>query len=437
MMNQTNTMGNMAEPACRLSASARRSRHAAWVMLLVCAGAAVPMCARSEVSSAASAGPSTSLQDVRRHMLEAPGNMLNFRSMDRLFQTRQVSRAGDVWTLPARSAALGFDYASGGATFAARQFEERTFTNALLILKHGTLVYENYRNQSDARSHFASFSMAKSIVSLLIGVALSDGRIHSLDDAVERYIPELRGSGYEGVSIRNLLRMRSGVAYDERYDFGAHSPAQQVFEQAIVQNTHRFADMAPSLTRRLAPGKQFNYSTMDTAVLAWMLEKAVGQPISTYMTEKLWEPLGMESSGFWIADGPPGIGRALAGMGYNAVARDYARLGQMALQGGRVGARQIVPQQWLAESTASTLIDAPPPASNQPPPPVPLGYGYQWWTLHGTGMFMAMGLQGQFIFVDPKTETVVVKLSYFPPGDDFKLLAECIDFFRAAAAWSP
>jgi CubicO group peptidase (beta-lactamase class C family) len=185
----------------------------------------------------------------------------------------------------------------------------------------------------------------------------------------------------------------------------------------------------------MEPGRQFNYSTMDTAVLAWALERAVGQPIATYMTTRLWEPMGMQANGFWIADGPPGVGRELAGMGFNAQARDYARLGQMMLQGGQAMGRQIVPKQWVTESTASRLIDAPAPG-NEPPPPIPLGYGYQWWTLHGTGMYTAIGLQGQFIFVDPATRTVVVKLSFFPPDQEMKLMGESLDFFRAAAAWN-
>jgi len=414
------------------SMARRPLRRVASLVFLTCTGMTMPLLLKGETPL--SAVP-PALQAVRRHMLESPGNMLNFRSMDQLFDTRQVGRAGSVWVLPARSSTLDFSYDSGGERIPARQFEERTFTNALLILKDGTVVYEHYRNMSNERSHFASFSMAKSIMSMLVGIAVGEGRIHSLDDTVEHFVPELKGSGYEGVSLRNLLRMRSGVAYDERYDFGAQSPAQQVFEQAIVQNTHRFADLAPSLRRRMEPGRQFNYSTMDTAVLAWALERAVGQPIATYMTTRLWEPMGMQANGFWIADGPPGVGRELAGMGFNAQARDYARLGQMMLQGGQAMGRQIVPKQWVTESTASRLIDAPAPG-NEPPPPIPLGYGYQWWTLHGTGMYTAIGLQGQFIFVDPATRTVVVKLSFFPPDQEMKLMGESLDFFRAAAAWN-
>jgi len=377
---------------------------------------------------------SPALQQARRHMLDADINMLTFHSMDQIFYTRKVTRSGPVWTLPREDKELAFNYSFGGKTYTPEQFLDRTYTNALLIAKHGKIVYENYRNLTNERTRFISFSMAKSITSMLIGIALSEGQIRSLDDPIDTYVPQLKGSGYEGVTIRQVMRMRSGVSYDERYDFGTHSQAQQVFEDAIVQNTKRFADLAPSLHRGMAPGSKFNYSTMDTAVLGWMLERAVKEPLATYMTTKLWEPMGMESDGFFIADGPPGVGRALNGMGFNATLRDYARIGLLMLHHGRAMGKQIVPREWVELSTASTAIDGVNPIG---PSPIPLGYGYQWWTLHGTGAYVALGLQGQFIYIDPGTDTVIVKLSYFPPGNNNALETESLTFFRAASAWHP
>jgi CubicO group peptidase (beta-lactamase class C family) len=165
-----------------------------------------------------------------------------------------------------------------------------------------------------------------------------------------------------------------------------------------------------------------------------MLEKAVKQPIATYMTTRLWELAGMESDGFWIADGPPAVGSALSGMGFNAVARDYARIGQLMLQKGRARQRQIIPADWVEQSTASVATDGKSPMFKTD---FPIGYGLQWWTLHGTGAYMALGLQGQFTYVDPQTETVAVKLSYFPPGDTSALENETFAFLRAASSWNP
>lgn len=378
--------------------------------------------------------PSPAIQELRRHMLDADVNTLTFHSMDSIFDTRIVARSGPVWVLPRRDGPLDFTYEFDGKTHPASDILDGNFTNALLIMKHGQIVYEKYRNNTDENTHFISFSMAKSFLSMMIGLALADGSIHSLDDQLVAYIPELKGSGYNGVSIRQALQMRSGVAYEERYDFGTHlSQAQQVFEDALVQNKVRFADMATVLTRARPPGGPFNYSTMDTAVLGWMLERAIKRPIAGYMSERLWQPLGMESNGFYIADGPPGVGRELSGMGYNATLRDYARLGLMMLQGGRGGPQdaQIVPADWVRRATASHKI-----GSSGIPGNIPLGYGYQWWTLEGTPVFMALGLQGQFIFVDPSTDTVVVKLSYFPPSDQ-KAEAEAVAFLVAASHWTP
>jgi len=400
---------------------------------LMLTGAATPADSQSVDSGVVSA-VSPALQEARRHMLDASVNALTFHSMDQLFYTRKVPRSGPVWELPRRDSTLSFHYSFDGKTLTPSEFIDRTYTNALLIIKHGTIVYEDYRNLTGEGTQFISFSMAKSITSMLIGIALAEGQIHSLDDSITSYVPELKGSGYEGVSIRQVMQMRSGVHYDERYDFGAKSQAQQVFEEAIVENVKRFADLAPSLKRGMPPGEQFNYSTMDTAVLGWMLEKAVKQPLSTYMTAKLWEPLGAESDGFWIADGPPEVGRALNGMGFNAVARDYARLGLLMLQKGRAHGTQIIPRDWVEHSTASTAINGTNPVGKSS---IELGYGYQWWTLHGTGAYVALGLQGQFIYIDPVNDTVVVKLSYFPPGDNNALEDESLTFFRAVSAWNP
>ena len=378
------------------------------------------------------AGVPEALREARRHMLDATINTLTFRSMDSLFETREVTRSGPVWRLPRQDRELDFNYVVRGERHRADEFEERNRTNAMIILKHGRIVHEAYFNLTNERTRFISFSMAKSITATLLGIALAERKIRSLDDTVATYVPELANSAYGKVAIRQVMRMRSGIAFDERYDFGVHSQAQEVFENALVRNEQRFAYLAPTLKRRDGDPGSFNYSTMDTAVLGLVLEGAVGEPVSTYMTSKLWEPLGAEANGFWLADGPPGVGRSLSGMGYNAILRDYARLGEMMLRNGRAGARQIVSPDWVKLVTTSTAIE-----DGHGMVPAEFGYGYQWWTLHGMGTYFALGLQGQFIFVDPASETVIAKLSYWPPGDDRAFLDEAIEFFKAASAWSP
>lgn len=379
------------------------------------------------VGSPAHAGdePSKTIQQLRRHMFDADVNTLTFRSMDVIFPTRKVPRAGAVWQLPRAEADLNVSYQFEGASYTAEQGLERTFTNALLVIKDSKIVTEIYRNNSNPETHFVSWSMAKSITSTLVGLAIQDGYIGSVNDPVTKYVPELANSGYKDVTLRQALQMRSGVAWQERYDFGVDSPAQRAFELGLVQNSIRYVDPARELQRAHAPGTVFNYSTIETSVLGWVLDKALRRPIASYMEERLWEPAGMEADGFWLMDGQPGVGREFTGAGFNAVLRDYGRLGLMVLEGGQANGKQVIPADWLKQAT----VPADPKATG-------LGYGYQWWTVPGSRAYMALGLQGQYIFIDPETRTVVVKLSYFPPGDS-KAGTETEQLLRAISAWRP
>jgi CubicO group peptidase (beta-lactamase class C family) len=364
------------------------------------------------------------VQQMRRAMLDPDLNSLTFHNMDQLFTTRVVGRSGPVWHLPPAAHALDFKYTFEGRSYTPEQFLERTYTNALLIMKDGRIVYETYRNNTDETTRFIAFSMTKSIISVLVGIAVQEQRIKSIDDPVDRYLPELGSGGYGGVTIRQILQMRSGVDYEERYDFGNPGIAANNHEHSLVENVARFADAARTVKRKNPPGTVWQYKTLDTAVLGWLLERvSSGSTLAAYTAQRLWEPLGAEANGFYIMDGPPGVGREFSGAGINATLRDFARFGLMVLNGGEANGHRIVSSQWLAESTHPTGGPGP-------------GYGYQWWMGERPGSFQAIGLQGQFIYIDPATRTVIVKLSYFPPGD-MAPERECAAFFSAASAWSP
>jgi len=366
------------------------------------------------------------VQILRWHMNDGDVNARSFRDMDQLFTTRAVARSGPVWPLPRSDHALDFSYSWQGRTLAASEVLERTYTNALLVMKDGRIVTEIYRNGSDARSHFIGWSMTKSITSVLVGCALAEGRIDSLDTPISNYLTELKGGGYEGVSIRHVMQMRSGVDYEERYDFANPGRAASNHINSLVKNVTRFADAARTLPRIHPPGEHFQYKTIDTAVLGWLIERVTRGSVAAYTARCLWEPLGAESDGFYIMDGPPGVGREFSGAGFNATLRDFARFGQMMLDGGVAGGRRIVSAEWVRQSTQPTG-----PEDGQRG-----GYGLQWWT-RGGGSYSAIGLQGQYVFVDPSTRTVVVKLSYFPPGDTSQADGETMAFLRAASAWKP
>jgi CubicO group peptidase (beta-lactamase class C family) len=367
---------------------------------------------------------------MRWQLLNPEVNSFTFRETDRVFESRAVPRSGAVWDL---ANAGGFTMPAdvfGGQSYSYPQFAERTYTNAMLVIRHGKVLFEEYRNRSTPMTRFLSMSMAKTVTSMLVGIALGEGKIASLDDPAEKYVPELKGSGYEGVTLRQILQMRSGVGYEERYDFGAHpSFAGHLHQDAIVLNKMRFAAGALETTRANAPGSTFNYSTLNTMVLGWILENATGQTIEDYTRDKLWGPLGAQADAFWIADGPPGHGRALNGMGFNATLRDYGRLGELMLHDGKRGDAQVVPAGWLKQATTMLPTGIPKGTPGGFP-----GYGLQIWQVDDEpGAFCAVGLAGQYIYVSPATDTVIVKLSHYPPVEPPTVTSETIGYFKAIA----
>lgn len=316
-----------------------------------------------------------------------------------------------------------------GKTYEAEDALNRTYTNALLIIKDGRIVYETYRNNATERDRFAGFSMTKSVTSLLVGCALAEGRIASLDEPIDRYLPELSEGGYRGVTIRQLLQMRSGVTNLEDYSnlrsrtaMPAGTPAA-----AFIDNVMRYADAARTVDRARAPGSQFDYLNLDTAVLGWLIERVSGgYTIAAYTTKCLWEPLGAEADAYFTMDGEPGVGREFNAAGFNATLRDWARIGLMMLNGG-MAKRRVVSEEWVRESTRPLPTDRPNGA----------GYGYQWWTVANSSAFSASGRFGQKVYIDPETRTVIAKMSYVPVAAFTVAGRESDAFFAAASKWSP
>ncbi len=399
-----------------------------WQAVMAASVAVAPVAVSAQ--SAATDGPSPAVIAMREQWLNPAINSFTFRDTDKVFESRAVPRSGPVWPLATGPALAMPAHASGGQTMPYAAWADRTFTNALLVMKDGRIVFEDYRNKSDAATHFISFSMAKTITALLVGIALDEHKIRSLDDKAGDYVPELKAGGYGDATIRQILQMRSGVAYEERYDFGEHpSLAATIHMKAIVRNQMRFADPAMTIGKKTAPGSTFNYATLDTAVLGWILERATGEKLETYTASHLWGPLGAEAGAFWLADGPPGTGRVLNGMGYNAVLRDFARLGQLMLDGGMANGKQVIPAGWVKQMT--TMIPFPADYGHKAEFE---GYGFQTWQVDKEpGAFSAVGLAGQFIYVHPSTRTVIVKLSYNPPVEPEWLTPEVLSYFHAIA----
>ncbi len=353
---------------------------------------------------------SPTMVNARANMLNPALNYLTFQHMDQMFATRTVAAGVEVQPLPSMPVSLEGEYTIGEAKLDLEGALEATHTNALVVLKDGNLVYETYRNGSDENTRFLTFSVAKSYVSTLIGLALADGHIKSLDDKVTDYLPEMKGSGYDGPTIRDLLQMRSGVDWLEVYEFGSDTQLTTVHDNSLVGYKYRWCDYAAKESKpgANAAERPFNYATLDTSVLGCILEKAVGKTGAEYMSEKLWKPAGMANDAYWIMDGPPSVGREFFGAGLAATARDHARFGLMFLNQGKSNGNQVVSADWVKEATV-------PSEGNEPAgPEEKLGYQYQWWTFPENDAYSALGLFHQYIYVDPTNNLVIMKATASP-----------------------
>ena len=263
---------------------------------------------------------------------------------------------------------------------------------ALIVLHDGKVRLERYGLGFDAAGRWTSFSVAKSITSTLVGAALKDGHIRSMDDKVSDYIPEMKGSAYDDVSIRQLLTMTSGVKWNEDYAdpnsdvarFNNHQPEPGV--DALVSYMRK-------LPREVPPGTRWLYSTGETNLVGILLNRAIKKPLATYLSEKVWVPAGMEQKATWILSK---TGQEISGCCIQAASRDFARFGQFILNGAAVGGKSIVPDGWLEQATTTRVPIGQPGR----------GYGYQWWT-YDSGAFTARGIFGQGIFIDPKRKLVI------------------------------
>jgi len=374
---------------------------------------------------------SKTIENYRLHMFDAPFRSLANRTIELMFDTARVDNAKDPWLLRTAIVDLDFTYEFNRVRHRADDVLEDTDTDALLIIKNHKVVCERYLNRANAATHFNSYSMAKSINSVMVGLAIADGRIQSVLDPVVKYVPELRGSGYEGTTIKDLLEMRSGVDWDDNF-FAEGTTGRKAHLAAWVEASGRYTDEARNTKRAHPPGSTFNYNTMDAAVVGLIVNRAVKMPVSKYLSERLWKPAGMESYGFYVLDGPPGIGLEFTGGGFNAVLRDYGRIGLMMLDEGRANGRQILPASYVTESTKpSTLSDS---ETKEPQ----LGYAYFWWPILSSRAYTALGGEGQFIYVDPASKTVVVKMSHGPVGPAAQANEqETLSFLAAASLWEP
>lgn len=328
-----------------------------------------------------------------------------FRNIDRLFPSRTIARGGTVSSLPVAATQLrDVSCTAGSSVVSLDEYMRLNRVTGLLVLKDGRIALERYALGVTAQTRSMSMSMAKSITSTLIGIAIKDRKIRSLDDAVTQYVPTLKGSTYDGVSVRNVLMMASGVKWNETYT-DSSSDRRHLLEAQIAQRPGAAMALMASLPRASAPGSIWNYSTGETLVAGEVVRGATGVSLSQYLSDKLWKPLGMQSDATWWLDSPDG--HEIGGSGIMATLRDYARFGQFFLRGGTIDGRQVLPDGWTVEAGSPKTLTT---GARQP-------YGYMWWPVDGApgtiheAASAAQGIFGQYLYLNPRERVVIAQWS--------------------------
>jgi CubicO group peptidase (beta-lactamase class C family) len=296
-------------------------------------------------------------------------------------------------------AALRYRLREGGEGTIER-FLETNRNTGLLVLKGDTILVERYQYDRTPQHRFTSMSMAKTVVAMLIGIALHESRIKSIDDLASKYVPELKGHPYGETSLRHLLTMSSGVAFREAYD--GRDDVTALGRKTFNQEGPGGADTVSAFRTRAAPaGTKFYYSSAETQVLGLVLRAAVGKPLAQYLSETIWQGMGAEDHATWLVDAG---GHEMGYVGLNATLRDWGRFGLLLANDGALNGRQIIPAAWVREATTAQAehlkvgVAAP-----------RIGYGYQTWLIHPEKrMFALLGVRGQGIYVDPETKIVIV-----------------------------
>ena len=324
-----------------------------------------------------------------------------YSHFDELFSSRSVGRSSAPWLFKrAPEPTIFYNFRSDRLSI--DDYLSRNPTTGLLIVKDDTILYEHYRYARTDRDRFLSQSMAKTITAMLIGIAISENKIRSIDDTVLAYVPSLANTEYGNTSIRDLLHMSSGVAFTENYD-GSDDVAKLGRDLFGEAGKDPVASVAQFNTRIAPSGTKWHYASAETEVLGLVLRAAVGQPISEYLHDRIWQTIGTEADASWAIDG---TGQEVTFCCFNAILRDYARLGRLLAHDGAWEGHQVIPRQWLSDATTvhpTSAYLAPGTATPY------FGYGYQVWIFPGEQRrFALLGIRGQMILVDPASKLVMV-----------------------------
>jgi CubicO group peptidase (beta-lactamase class C family) len=373
---------------------------------VVAAALAIPACA-PPATDAPAADPNVALGTPDSLLFwRGEQQLAGYRGIDEVFPTRVIEAGDDPYPLPSRPVDFSqLTFTVGADTFDLERFIEHNSIVGLLVIKDGAIALERYERGNAPDTKWVSYSISKSVVSMLVGAAIRDGYIEDLDVSVTEYLPVLEGSAYEPVTIRDALQMASGVQWSDGYD----DPDSDI-NRSLTSGTLALLEDLGARERVAEPGERFNYNTGETHLLATLLRAAIGNNLSTYLSSEIWRPFGMESDANWMLVEPDGGEHG--GCCFSATLRDYGRLGLFAMNNGVLpNGERVLADGWMQEATQ-------PSAANP-------GYGYLWW-LQDEGAYAAIGIFGQMIWIDPEESLVVVThsawpsaVAYFGPGYAF------------------
>lgn len=330
---------------------------------------------------------------------------VGYRNIEKIFPTREVKRGAHVMALPRAATQIKVRYAYAGARWNTARFMRANHVAGLLVVHDGKIVLERYGLGETAHDRWTSFSVGKSFTSTLAGAAIKDGYISSLDAPVTAYLPALKGSAYDGVTVRHLLTMSSGAKWNEDYEdpksdvnqFFALQPLSKDGENPVV------AYMA-KLPREAKPGTKFEYKTGESDLIGVLVANATHKHLADYLSEKIWSKAGMERNAVWMLDRS---GAELGGCCLSMTLHDYARFGLFFMRGGVADGKDVLPEGWVKDASSTQI------QSDQQH----YGYGFQWWIPPGGGAYEAIGIFGQSIYINPAEKLVIVTNSAWPQAD--------------------
>ncbi len=326
--------------------------------------------------------------EVQKHAVGASSHF------DELYPTSKVVHGTKVWNFQRADATPEISYEFEGKHYTLNDFLDHIPVTGLLIARDDTILTETYQYARTDHDRFTGNSMTKTLISMLMGIAIDEHKIKSAGDPASAYVPALKKSPYGDTPLRELLLMSSGVALDE----------DTFWKDVFTAGEDTGKSLAKSGTRTSPTGARFKYSSGNSEALTTTLRRAVGIPLSRYLSERIWIPIGAESDASWAVESS---NQEIGPWGFNAVLRDYARFGRLLAFDGAWNGKQIIPKQWVIDATTAHVSEPqvlPGKASHY------YGYGYQIWILPGDRrMFALIGAEGQYVFVDPKSKLVLVQ----------------------------